>query len=998
MAHIAVILIYIPMIANQPHQYDPTRHAYLLSTGICIISTLSLLLRMLHGIPTALERFSDPTPLFNLALLFSGALLLWLPSKGKLGALLPFYICGLLICAPFFAPKETTAYYFLLSGTAILLLESNRPAIVLAAQGMHLFTAIAGYLATISFLYDLRGLHDQRHFIYMAPSTAIGLVLLNGRLLLLHPAKGIMQELTGTLIGSVIFRTLLPVAILVPTILGILRLWGYWKGYYSNEAGVALFVVSCILIFLAFMLYTTMQLNRRDRLRLIMQQSLQQRDDEMQALFGNAPDAIVVIDGDGKVTKWNQAAEKLFGWPASEITGRLLSETIVPHEYREEHKAGLERYIRTGESHISFRTIEMPALRKDGEGLDVAIRIAPYKLYDQQYFVGFLRDVSAFKQAERKRMLAEQKFTGLFESAPDATLITNEREIILYANQQASQLFGLPVTKLIGRDLSQFIPHRFRQLFRQRQENDGATKSSFSSVFETHARTTLHASLPVEISLSSIYSEEGILFSCAIRDITERKANEAKLNAFNLELSRQVQEKTKELNEVLERLTDAFIGLDKNFRYTYLNRKAGEMIRHQPRELLGRSVWDVFPEAIGSGTYHAMMAAMATQKYISNIDYFEPLDLWQENHIYPSPEGLSVFIRNITQRKRTEKALQQSIDRYQTFVEEGVDAIMVFSVKEQRYTDVNRKSTQLLGYEARELLQMHPRQLLFDDDPYPLQLQELEKGGSVTTQRRLRRKDGSGVEVETSATLLSDGSILAFVRDITERKQNERELVRLNEELRTLAGHLQTIREEERIHIAREIHDELGQLMTVIKMEVKWLKKHLQLQQESMTEKLDELLTTVDLTMKTIRKISSELRPSLLDDIGLNAAIEWHLGEFGKRTGISTNALLPEMDAPLTELQKTSLFRIVQEALTNVARHSQATAVELQLEWNSNQLLLTIRDNGIGFDAQQPHRKTLGILGMKERSLMINADYTVDSKEGNGTRVTVTLPLKNEMT
>jgi signal transduction histidine kinase len=208
-----------------------------------------------------------------------------------------------------------------------------------------------------------------------------------------------------------------------------------------------------------------------------------------------------------------------------------------------------------------------------------------------------------------------------------------------------------------------------------------------------------------------------------------------------------------------------------------------------------------------------------------------------------------------------------------------------------------------------------------------------------------------------------------------------------------LTEHLQNIREEERTHIAREIHDELGQQLTVLKMDASWLNKKIITTDESIKEKLKDLLELLDGTVRTVRKISSELRPSLLDDMGLVAAMEWHLKEWEKRASVKTKFLIPSNDLPLTDAVKTGLFRIFQESLTNVARHANAKKVEVSLQRQNGSLILSIKDDGKGFDREKAaNKKTLGILGMEERSFMMGGSYQINSKPGKGTLVVVSVP------
>jgi signal transduction histidine kinase len=212
------------------------------------------------------------------------------------------------------------------------------------------------------------------------------------------------------------------------------------------------------------------------------------------------------------------------------------------------------------------------------------------------------------------------------------------------------------------------------------------------------------------------------------------------------------------------------------------------------------------------------------------------------------------------------------------------------------------------------------------------------------------------------------------------------------DKLRRLAAHLISIREEERAHIAREIHDELGQVLTGLKMEVTWLAKRLK--EKPLIEKTDSMCALIDSTVQTVRKIATGLRPEMLDDMGLVAAVAWQAKEFQKRTGIRCRASLP----PETKLDidvSTTMFRIFQEILTNVARHSRATRVDIELEVADAEVSLEVVDNGIGIqDDELTAKKSLGLLGMQERALLFGGEVSVIGSPGHGTRVSVTIPLR----
>jgi signal transduction histidine kinase len=212
------------------------------------------------------------------------------------------------------------------------------------------------------------------------------------------------------------------------------------------------------------------------------------------------------------------------------------------------------------------------------------------------------------------------------------------------------------------------------------------------------------------------------------------------------------------------------------------------------------------------------------------------------------------------------------------------------------------------------------------------------------------------------------------------------------DKLRRLAAHLISIREEERAHIAREIHDELGQVLTGIKMEVTWLAKRLT--DPVLLEKTDSMCGLIDSTVQTVRKIATGLRPEMLDDMGLVAAVQWQAKEFQKRTGIRCRAKLPPETAKPDHDVATTVFRIFQEILTNVARHSRATRVDIDLSLGEDKLELDVLDNGVGIqDCDVGGRKSLGLLGMQERALLFGGEVKVSGKAGEGTRVAVTIPI-----
>jgi two-component system sensor kinase len=264
------------------------------------------------------------------------------------------------------------------------------------------------------------------------------------------------------------------------------------------------------------------------------------------------------------------------------------------------------------------------------------------------------------------------------------------------------------------------------------------------------------------------------------------------------------------------------------------------------------------------------------------------------------------------------------------------------------------------------------------------------------------RSDGREfpIEASISQTEIAGAKLFTVIlRDITERKHAEEALSRSEGQLRALAARLQRAREEEAIRIARELHDQLGRCLTAIKMDITFLEQMASGQPtaetfRSIPEKTQLMLEAIDETVRVVRKISTELRPGILDDFGLAAAIEWQAEDFQKRSGVACVIDVPEEDPKLSREQATALFRIFQEIITNVARHSKAGKVWVHLEVQDGMVALEVEDNGVGISPDALGRpEALGLLGMRERAAAFGGYVEIAGIPGKGTTVVVRMPI-----
>ncbi|MBS1160147.1 MAG: hypothetical protein H6R15_2566 [Proteobacteria bacterium] len=365
---------------------------------------------------------------------------------------------------------------------------------------------------------------------------------------------------------------------------------------------------------------------------------------------------------------------------------------------------------------------------------------------------------------------------------------------------------------------------------------------------------------------------------------------------------------------------------------------------------------------------------------------------------------LSAFfmLRNLLRREALESDLKERDEQLRHMVQSVQDAIVTIDA-DQRLVLFNRAAERMFGMPASVAIGSTVEEWLRDSSRRPL---------GTEVQRNLQTALSSPpglvllgivelasedqefpVELSLSTTLVR-GRLLATAvfRDLAERRRSERELVATNRQLQELSASLQKVREEERARIARELHDELGQLLTGMRMEVSWLGGRLPDEPPMLAGKISAIKGLIDQTIVSVRRIAAELRPLVLDDLGFAAAAGWYVDQFSSRTGLPVTLELPADDPRQDEAVATALFRILQESLTNVARHAKASRVEVRLELRGDEWALSVKDDGQGFNQGAARNGGIGLIGMRERANILAGHFYVVSAPGAGTVVEVVIP------
>ncbi len=602
------------------------------------------------------------------------------------------------------------------------------------------------------------------------------------------------------------------------------------------------------------------------------------------------------------------------------------------------------------------------------------------------------KDISKYMLIEKTLRESEAKYRLLFENSGEAILLTNPDGSIYSANPEACKIFGISEAEIckIGRSgVVDLDDPRLKPALNERKKT-GKVKSELNCL---RMDGTI---FPAEVNSTVFMDTAGNeMTSMIVRDISERKQFEKELHLQS--------EIMKNINEGISliRSEDEII--------VFTNPKFDEMFGYDYGELIGKQI-----SIVNAPTNKSPEETKQDISDIINITgewHGEILNIKKNGDHFWCSVNVSIFDHSdygwvyiavhsdITKRKIAESALEKSEAGFRNLFENSLMAISVADT-EGHLVQINQAYAQMFGYQNTEemLHEITNARMLYANKVERQKIAQIlhKKGFFRAREVEMVRRDGSLFFVMVSASEIRDskGQVLYNVTsyvDLTERRKMEDELRNSKELLEKLNQHLTEIRENERLIISREIHDELGQSMTALKLDLNQMHKYVENNPEAVI-KLKSMIELVSETIKDVQRISSDLRPGILDDLGLAAAIEWYSEEFENRTGIKCRVKID--DSMFGDSQKNLVFfRILQEALTNVIRHANASWVIIILHQSKQGITMTIQDNGIGIPEEKIESyKSLGLISMRERVRQFDGKFVVSSKEGKGTKLTFFIP------
>ena len=601
--------------------------------------------------------------------------------------------------------------------------------------------------------------------------------------------------------------------------------------------------------------------------------------------------------------------------------------------------------------------------------------------------LGAMQDISETKEYEKKLFLEKELSDSIINSLPCVFYLFTKEGRYLRWNKNFEIVTGYNSDEIKNLHPLNLFTDEERELIKARIENVFAIGTD---MVEASFKTKSGQLIPYYFTGMYIkYENEDCLMGVGL-DISE-KVNSQK----------ELVESEQKFRTLVQQASDGIIITDEDGNFEEVNESAAMLMGYSKNEMMSMNTGDVFVEE--GGIKKPLKFTSMVKGAVVISEHIIKRKGGKFINVEVSAKQLfdgryQRIIRDITERTQVEDALRISEKKYRLLFDDNPLPMWISSLNKKIFLDVNSAAFISYGYTKEEFLKMKLADLTVSRHTVLTTDDENNNGLKYDNTWEHQKKDGTVIKVNLiNHDIVYEGkpAILSLANDVTAKFEAEENLQRSNEALRDLASHLETVRENERSHMAREIHDELGQQLTGLKMDISWLNKKINSDDEAVKEKMKDTIGLIDKTVITVRRIATQLRPSILDDLGLIAAMEWQSEEFEKRSEITSVFNSNVNQVSVQTSIATAIFRIFQESLTNVLRHSKATRVNSFFRLNDDTITLLIEDNGVGF-AQEDivNKKTLGLLGMKERIQLISGKYEINGNAGKGTSVVITVPLK----
>ncbi|WP_404357705.1 PAS domain S-box protein [Methylotuvimicrobium sp. KM1] len=630
---------------------------------------------------------------------------------------------------------------------------------------------------------------------------------------------------------------------------------------------------------------------------------------------------------------------------------------------------------------------------------DHALPIRDWRIGQVVRIYGAIQDITWRRNAEDKMRLM-QRAIDCSNNGIVITGLADTDHAIIYANDAFLKMTGYSLNELMGKNC--------RILQRNERDQPGLE----------HLRKALNDDVDGYAILRN-YRKDGSLFWNEVY-ISPIRDNRGKITHYigvqndvtqRCEMQASLTKSEAKLRAIFENVFDAVLIIDEQGVIENANPPAEKLFGYPASIMVGLAIHDMLVDEKNNRADIQLDYLLSDAK-TSSVRRKEIYARKRNGAIFPISLGISEFtvdrrffiaaIHDLTENKRAEKALRTSEERYRTLFENSVEAIFV-NRGGDRIEQVNQACLKLWKADRpEELLAKHPLKLFHPDyhELIKARIHHSMADNAINPfiEEKIVRLDGTFADVLVSTVPFTDekGPMIFFViLDITEQKRAEAELKTRKKQYQDLSNHLELIREEERARIAREIHDELGSFLTVLKMDLSWLDKRLSPDSGKYQEKIGVMNRQIEEAIQAVKKIITDLRPSILDHLGLLPAIEWLAENFQQRSDADCVLTIPKVDLRLDPDRSTAVFRIAQEALTNIIQHAAASRVSIVIEIKDQNMLMTISDNGRGGTLQQSLLNGgFGIRGMQERARYFAGELTIQSKPEAGTVIHLTLPIK----